>query len=238
MKKGGAALAGPIWNKFINEALKTMPKENFEAPVSETAESLLKPVLRGSWMGNENFFVDKISGKLATENTPKETIEERILTNVHSILYWVDRNDITGEPPRDPSDNPQFDNWEIPVQNWWAQNQGRYPIVTVHDKPNMEDDVHTDESKPRISITEPDERTVYSPNQDIYVKISSFGPYPLQKMDVFVNDAYLGTSDPNSLFSFTPSELEYIQEENELRVIAYDSVFNKGEATLVFKVGQ
>ena len=33
----------------------------------------VKPVLRGIWQGNENFFIDKISGKLATENTPKET---------------------------------------------------------------------------------------------------------------------------------------------------------------------
>ena len=29
MKKGGAAVAGPIWNKFINEALKTLPDEKF-----------------------------------------------------------------------------------------------------------------------------------------------------------------------------------------------------------------
>src|SRR3989344_3983524 len=117
MKKGGAAVAGPIWNKFINEALKTLSDEKFEKPNLDVDPIKVKPVLRGFWQGNENFFIDKISKKLATINTPKETIQEKILTNVHSILYWVDRDNILGAPPSNPSDNPQFNHWEIPLQN-------------------------------------------------------------------------------------------------------------------------
>src|SRR3989344_1759438 len=129
MKKGGAALAGPIWNKFINEALKVLPSEKFEQPNLGINTEEVKPVLRGSWMGNESFFIDKISGKLATEYTPKETLEEKIITNVHSILYWVYRRDITGPPPISPEKNPQFVNWEIPIQNWWLQNSHKYQQV-------------------------------------------------------------------------------------------------------------
>jgi len=238
MKKGGAAVAGPIWNKFINEALKTLPNEEFEEPNLDVDPEKIKPVLRGFWQGNENFFIDKISGKLATEYTPKETIQEKVITNVHSILYWVSRDDILGTPPENPNNNSQFNHWEIPLQNWWAQNSGRYKITSWGDKPVAIDDVHTDLSKPKISIIEPNNYTIYLPNQKISLKISSSGFYPLTKIDVFINDSYLGTSSSVSGFSFTPRELEDLQAENELRIVAHDSVYNTSETTLIFKVEQ
>ena len=138
MKKGGSAVAGPIWNNFMNEALKNLPNESFETPDLAVEPTTVKPVLRGFWQGNENFFIDKISGKLATEFTPKETIEEKVITEVHTILYWINRKDITGPPPNDPEDDPQFGNWEIPVQNWWAQNKYSYPNTTWSDKPTTQ----------------------------------------------------------------------------------------------------
>ncbi len=143
MKKGGVAVAGPIWNKFMNEALKTLPDEKFETPDLDVDPREVKPALRGSWMGNESYFVDKVSGGLATEFTPKEDLEERVVTNVHSILYWVDRNNITGPAPSNPEDNPQFEHWEIPIQNWWVQNKSKYGVTTINEKPTWVDNVHT-----------------------------------------------------------------------------------------------
>lgn len=94
MKKGGSALAGPIWNKFITEALKNLPDETFE-PADLYIDPQTKPILQGSWQGD-----------------------------VHSILYFVDKNDVLGPPPINPADDPQFNHWEIPIQNWWARNGG------------------------------------------------------------------------------------------------------------------
>jgi penicillin-binding protein 1C len=238
MKKGGAAVAGPIWNKFINEALKTLPDEKFEKPNLDTDPNAVKPALRGFWQGNENFFIDKISGKLATALTPKETMEEKVITNVHSILYWINKNDILGAPPVNPSDDSQFNHWEIPVQNWWAQNSGKYGITTLNDKPTMFDDVHTDSAKPVISIIEPNNYTTYLPNQKINLKISSSGFYPLLKMDIFINNTYLGTASSTSGFSFIPKELEDLRAENELKIVAQDSIYNSSETTSMFKVQQ
>jgi len=238
MKKGGAAVAGPIWNKFINEALKILPDEKFEKPNLDADPKIIKPALRGSWQGNENFFIDKISGKLAGPNTPQETTEERILTNVHSILYWVDKNNVLGPPLPSPADDSQFNRWEIPVQNWWAQNSWKYQIVNLYNKPVAVDDVHTDAAKPVISIIEPNINTIYLPKQKINLRVSSSGPYPLAKIDIFINESYLGTSKAPFTFSFTLSELESPQAENELRIIAYDSIYNRSETTLIFKVQQ
>jgi 1A family penicillin-binding protein len=238
MKKGGAALAGPIWNKFMVEALKTMPNEVFEQPNLGVDPKTTKPILRGFWQGNESFFIDKTSGKLATEFTPPETIQEKTITNVHTILYWVDRNNIMGPPPTNPGSDPQFNNWEIPIQNWWAQNKYKYPITTSAEKPTQEDDIHTEYSKPNVSILEPNSVLTYNENQKIYLKVSSVGRFPLKKLEIFINGVYLGSTDASLNFSFIPRDLDNLKEENEIRIISYDTVFNTSETISIFKVKQ
>jgi len=238
MKGGGSTIAAPIWNKFMNEALKTLPNEKFEAPNLEVDPQTVKPVLRGYWQGNENFFIDKISGKLATEFTPKETTEEKVVTNVHSILYWVDKNNILGPAPANPSDDPQFEHWEIPVQNWWAENAFKYPKTTWDEKPTALDDVHTNTSKPIVAILEPDATTVYPSDQKIQLKVSSSGNFPLQKMDIFINGNFLETVNAPFNFSFVPEDLDNLKAENVLKIISYDTAYNNTENDLIFKVAQ
>lgn len=41
---------------------------------------------------------------------------------VHSILYYIDKDDPTGPPPLNPEDDPQFQNWESGVLLWATQN--------------------------------------------------------------------------------------------------------------------
>ncbi len=236
MKKGGAALAGPMWNKFINEALKTLPDETFEPPNLEVDARAVKPALRGFWQGNESFFVDKVSGKLATEYTPPEMLEEKVITNVHSILYWVDRKDILGGAPSNPENNPQFSHWEIPIQKWWAENSYKYPNVNISDKPITSDDVHTETSKPKVSITEPNSSKTYLPGEKIQLSISSSGPYPLKRVDVFINDVFIENIEPPFYFAFFPQDLENLQTNNTLKVIAYDTAGNSSEASSSFTV--
>ncbi|MFA5778028.1 MAG: PBP1A family penicillin-binding protein [Candidatus Paceibacterota bacterium] len=236
MKKGGSTMAGPIWNKFIIEALKNLPNESFEKPDTEIDPKKIKPALRGFWQGNENFFIDKLSGKLATPLTPKETLQEKVITNVHSILFWINKNDILGLAPINPESDPQFNHWEIPVQNWWAQNKNGYSTTTWEEKPTMTDDIHTDLSKPTVLILEPNNTINYPQDQKIYLKTSSFGVFPLLKIDVFINDIYIETIKSPFIFSFTPREIGNIQAENTLKIISYDTVYNRSESTLNFRV--
>jgi len=236
MKKGGSAVAGPIWNKFITEALKTLPNEKFEKPNIETNPKIVKPVLRGYWQGNENFFIDKISGKLAGEFTPKETTIEKVITNVHSILYWIDRDNILGPAPTNPLDNPQFNNWEIPIKNWWTQNNNKYKITTWTEKPKEVDNIHTNINQQTVSIIEPNTTLIYPSNQKIDIKILNSGPFPLQKIDVYINDAYINTIETPFNFSFIPEELDNIKTENKLKLISYDTIYNYSESTVIFKI--
>ena len=189
-------------------------------------------------MSLRKFFINKISGKLATEFTPPETKIEKVITNVHTILYWIDRSNITGPPPTDPSANSQYSHWDIPVQNWWSQNMGKYPIITQAQKPIAVDDVHTEMSQSSVSIIEPNEDTTYPTDQKIQVKITNLGSFPLQKIDIYINDVYVGSSNYPFYFSFIPSDLDNLQDLNTIKIVSYDTVYNRGETTSTFKVEQ
>ena len=63
-----------------------------------------------------------MTGKLATEYTPLELIEERVYKEVHCILYYIDKDDPQGEG--NGRNDPQFNNWEPPVLKWaYLQNE-------------------------------------------------------------------------------------------------------------------
>ena len=46
------------------------------------------------------------------------------------------------------------------------------------------------------------------------------------------------TDTPPFDYSFSPSDIENLQAQNQIQVIAYDTAFNKGEATATFNVQQ
>ncbi len=231
-KKVAGFIVAPMWNAFVSEIIKDLPDEKFPRP--EETDSNLKPVLRGFWQGNENYFVDKISGKLATEHTPEETKEERVLTDVHSVLYWINKNDPLGPKPENPADDPQFTLWETPVRKW---AEGRGLINAVNDAPREHDNVHKPELSPKIKIENPGVGDVFEPWDKVGVQISSQGLFPLVRVEFYVNGVFAGTSSrPPFGFSFVPEELSLGSGAVSVNIVGYDSVLNKGEASVSFSI--
>jgi len=233
-KKVAGFIVAPMWNAFMNEILAVIDNEKFKKP-KDADLSTLKPVLRGVWLGGVEYTIDKISGKLATEYTPDETKKGRIITDIHSILYWVDKNDPNGKIPEKPENNAQFRLWEYPI-NKWKEKKG-FASTTADNIPNEVDDIHKPEFFPKITILSPEINIVYKENSKITVNIESFVRFPLVKVDVFVNGAFIGSTKQYPFsFSFIPNNLDNINKQNTLKVIGYDSVFNKGYAEMVFNV--
>ncbi len=233
MKKGGAALAGPIWNAVMRESLKNLPVESFEKP-NETDKSI-PPILRGFWQGGETFTMDSVFGGLATEYTPEALKKEISITNVHTILYWIDKKN-----PLQPFISPQlndsqYENWEYGVQKWWEVNSYKYKIVTLLDKPTTYDTIHTDEQKPILEINGI-ENKIYKNDENITISINSKNINPLVKVDVFINNIYL-TSLKTTPFStsFIPNDINGISNLNIIRVMGVDTLGNKGEQSISFK---
>jgi penicillin-binding protein 1C len=94
MQKAGSSIlaAVPMWSAFMTQALPLVPNTTF--PVANSTTST-KPILDGQYV---------INGQ------------------VHSILYYVNKNDPDGPDPLNPAADPQYSNWETAVQNWAAEN--------------------------------------------------------------------------------------------------------------------
>jgi membrane peptidoglycan carboxypeptidase len=233
MKKGGGALAGPIWNGIMKASLEKYPSQQFQNPDPINEE--LSPTLRGFWQGGETFTIDKISGKLATEFTPESTREEIAITNVHTILYWMDKKDPTGERPENPQKDSLFRNWEWGVQNWWVINRYKYKTITEANKPIGYDDVHTEKSKPEVEIKGIEEGYSYKKGETYSISISRKSINQIKKVDVFLNNTYI--TSLNSLPTTLPIKIpESIDGTQTLRVIIYDVLGSSNQQEIVFGV--
>jgi penicillin-binding protein 1C len=229
MKKGGAALAGPIWNAVMSEAVKGKPNELFEKPTP--VDQNLPPILRGFWQGGETFTIDSISNKLATIYTPENTKKEVSITNVHTILYWLNKDDPTNIVPTKKTTDSQYTNWEYGIQKWWTNNYMNYKNTSILDVPTLNDNIHTLESKPEFSISGilP---SSYKNNENITFFINSLKQTPIKKIDVFINNTYLKSlKTPPFTVSFTPKDVSGINNENIIRVVGYDIDGGVGEVT-------
>lgn len=122
----GAAGAAPIWNRFMTAALADEPVLDFAPPPgvrqwlvcsdTGTVPSDSCPRTRNLWFAEdrpplpkeEDLYqlvrLDRTTGKLATEFTPDEAIEEKVF-KVYPEPYrdWAQENGIA-QPPRDESD--------------------------------------------------------------------------------------------------------------------------------------
>ena len=227
--------AAPIWHEFMEGALPSYPPEVFDKPVPDPNYDNLPPVLRGYWQGNESFTVDTVSGKLATPLTPKSTQKEYVITDVHDILHWISKNNFLGGVPTDPASDPLYNNWETAVENWWAANSYKYPIVTEAQKPVGYDDVHTAANMPQISIASPTQGETFSSTATIPVTLSSTSThYPIQKIDVFLNNSYVGTSSSGTplTFSFSANNVSSaVSGSNTMTVVGTDSVGDTASAS-------
>ena len=115
-KKVAGLIITPLWNAFITEYLKDKPISFFGRPDPLSAD--LKPILKGQWQGGQSYYINSVTGEIASEDTPEELKELKIISQIHSILYWVNKNNPRGPIPQNPNLDEQFILWETPVRNW------------------------------------------------------------------------------------------------------------------------
>lgn len=239
MQKNVAGLIiSPVWAGFMSEAAKTFPAESFGQPPAPLTDG--KPVLRGVWKGGVSYWKDMISGKVATQYTPQATKQEVVFNNVHSILYWVDKDDVYGPSPLAESKDSQFPYWEYAVAEWlktWRTSNPDFrddePVVI----PTATDDVHLPQNFPTVFIESPQQGSTLDPKQRLQVQLRVTGRYPPQKTDVYLNGKYVTTNHLNPLsFSFVPADVGSISAINQLSITLYDSVLNSAQATTTFMV--
>jgi len=221
----GGVTAAPIFNRFMNGLSQIMVFGNFDKPEPLVRD---KSILNGGYVNETTLKLDKTSGKLATDMTPQDMIIEKTYRSVHNILHYINKNDILGPAPLDPTQDSQYENWEIGVKEWIDKNpQFNYTSDAV---PTEYDDIHTEANKPKITITSPSQNEVSSDRINAQAEIAS--NYSIKEVDFFVNGKLM-----SSMFSAPYQAQLSVARENsgvvEIKVKAYDIYENSSEATVL-----
>ena len=238
-KKVAGFTVAPMWNAFMWRVFDDLEDEKFRQPKKDSEN--IKPILKGVWEGGVSYTIDSISGKLATEYTPQELQEEKFVTDIHSTLYWVLKDDPRGGIPVDPSKDPQFQYWEYAVSKWKLEN-GYFDFGTTSSStngiPTEFDDIHKPEFRPEIKIENFNPSQIHNANNVVTVQINiEEKEYPISRVDYFINDIFIETKNtPSFNLSFTPSNHNITKSSNLLKIIAYDEVRNKSESSVPFLV--
>ena len=252
MRPGAAGIyvAAPIWNSFMTRAYqaKTNSTENDLKPneftLSEKVEGFTppqllkqtdKPMVNGQLAYQKKVLIDRISGKLATNLTPPDLIEERSYQEAHSILYYVAKDAPLGDFPSDPYQEPQFINWEAPVTQWSAGQPCSADTCYNQNPPTQYDDIHTRENQPSVKITSPLENTFISQSfLTISAEVSAL--LKIKQVDFFFNDQLIG-SDTTYPYAIITNISPYLNSSNEqnIKVRAYDEVLNRQEDEITIK---
>jgi 1A family penicillin-binding protein len=218
MRRGaaGGVVAAPIWHDYMEKVLGDTPVEYFKEPIIPKTG---KAVLDGEIGLAQTFKIDKISGNLATENTPIELVEEKTFFEPHSILYYVDINDPLGDVPKNPDRDPQFELWESRVRAWADEQVASSSSATStplgQAPPTELDTIHTPENIPQVSIVTPgNKQTITSSQLDVRLQVSAVRG--VKRVDYFINDI-LFYSNPNypynmnQTISFLPNGLHNLK---------------------------
>jgi len=231
MKKGGAQLAGPLFNKVITKYLQTAGNEEFlDIPMPETGGPA---VLRGLWQGGESFYIDSITGGKITDFTPQSARVEKVITNVHTILYWLDKDNPTGGIPKNPQSDPQFNNWEYGVRRWFNNNGAK--TVTSADIPNYYDTAHTNIINIPVTISGFERNNEFKTGEKINIIITA-ETSTLKKVDLFLNNRKITTLLPAKLdYEIDLNQLNLQDGDYTIKAIAYDNLLYQGEDVINFK---
>ncbi|MDP3963743.1 MAG: transglycosylase domain-containing protein [bacterium] len=224
-KGGGISAAGPLWNAFMKEALKLYAAQPFSKPEAAKTGKLM---LDGQ-AGEELLVpIDTLSGKRATDYTPKHLIEMRPYRQVHNILHFVNKDDPRGPIPADPAQDSQYWNWEHPVSQWVIIENTKGAHYN-ESPPQDYDDLHTAGTQPQVLLRTPyDGEWLYS--RTLLLSADATSPRRITRVEFYFDNLFIG-SDFTSPYAYTyglPQRV--IGQTHAITAKAYDDIENVGQA--------
>lgn len=235
MKNGadGSVVAAPIWNDYMQKALSGTSVEQFKDP--DAPKTAGKGILQGQVDEKVKKKVDKYTGKLipdeCVEKYPADYIEEREFKEVHTILYYVDKDKPLGEKPKDPKKEKYFQIWEDTVQRW-AEKQGAGYITKEPDYESC--DLRDAKNAPSVSVSSPASGAeVTKASFSVKTSVSAATGRTIQKVEYYI-DATKVDTQTTSPYQTSYKAANLTSGKHTLRVLVTDSVQSTAEASVDF----
>ncbi|MDO8529267.1 MAG: penicillin-binding transpeptidase domain-containing protein, partial [bacterium] len=208
----GVNVAAPIWRSFMDKVLGNYSIEQF--PKYEK-EDTGKDILDGKIKIEKNVKVCEIpekDNKYCLANAFCVDAEKKDFADAHDILYYVNKNDPRGDAPKNPKNDPQFDNWEKGVKKWFEKNKEDY----INQSPPTEECKAEDfkQYQPSIALS-----LSQSANQ-LSISSNINAPYGISNVDFYVDGDKVASSDSGSASYALPAES--IGKSVEVKVIITD----------------
>lgn len=219
-KKVAGMVVAPMWGAFMREVLPSMPQNDFVDP--EPIDQSLKPILRGVWQGN----VVNSTGSL-----------ENISTNVHSILYWVDKSDPLGPTPNNPAQDGQFNNWEYPVKIWAAQhNYSTNNVISIPVTSTLSNQATS--SVLAVKINQPLNNASLDKNDNLNIQLTiNADSAGITKTEFYLNNKLFKTSlYGQTQLTASLLEIDNVEADNTLTVKVYSKAGKTAQDSIKLKV--
>ncbi len=218
-KKVAGFIVAPMWNEFMKYYFEKYP-DSPEFTKPEPLNMDLKPILIGYKPFGNNIF----NNGSTTNST--STI------SVHSILYWVDKDNPLGEKPSNPSLDPQYDYWEYGVLLWSVTHKN----ISISD---ILKDLNSDTNieKPKINIKTPKDKKSYNKDEIINVSFSVDDKKDILRIEYYL-DGILVDKKTNikDKFSFMPGERGMDKGEHTLLILVYTKKGVRGGSSVDFRI--
>ncbi len=223
MMKGSASamVAAPIWDAYMEEALNNTPVETFKAP--EVTNLSSKPMLNGQYLWKRVLEIDKNTGQPSNPFTPQEQKEYREINEVHSILYYVDKDNPLGPSPKKPENDPQYESWEEPVRAWAAKN-GYVSSTLPYTPPSSNEKLF-------VKITSPSDNSEILSPEFVVTILTTTQNSLIDRVEYYLGGNQLGTSNQPP-FSLQTTFPDVAKKKHDLKAVLYDKDGNSTSDTI------
>lgn len=216
-KKVAGQILVPMWNALMKEGLRITPDERFIAPVINYTG--LKPILRGAWQGGYSQITDG---------------QELLTVDVHSILYWVDKNNPLGNTPNNPNNDPQFSLWEYPVKQWAILKNLSSGQVPVKQPDSIEKQVSN-----QIIWLSPEEDKIYKLSNDINIRLSLPTSLNINQVDYYIDSKVIGINRRHPFdITVNSEELGVTTGKHEIKALIKTNFGQEIEKTTILTLDQ
>ena len=242
-------IAAPIWNQFMKFATESLPKTGFTAPVYTVQENKM---LNGNYVNYKEVKIDEITGKLATEFTPEDLIKEVKYLDIHSILHYINKNDLTKKVIENPENDPQYTNWEKAISDWiqeliekedkteyektiisnLIESQDEDIEIRTDIPPTEYDDVHTKNAVSNVDIKNLNNNSIFN-NYIVPINIDFSVQGVFEKIQYIIDDVVVyETKIPNK--EILLELLNINQGAHTLTVKVFDEYLNRDSDSITF----